>query len=155
MTDEEDGVWLTIRVDNAPKRVQVIRTEQSDGGAPRKVVTEDGERYIEHMASKGCALRDIAYEMCVSDRTFYADHNKARVQEAYRRGSAKCDNRLRAAQVARALDGNATMLVWLGKVRLGQRDESSVEVVVRDKDTITFEELDGMFGDEDDTLQGS
>ena len=152
--DPSTGIWLTVTVDKKPRLVKVIAYEPSDGGGPRKVLTEDGAEYIRRMARRGCVLKDIAAEMGINEQTLYAPHNRERTKEAYSKGVSECDNRLRAAQVSRALDGNATMLVWLGKVRLGQRDESSVEVVVRDKTNVTFDELDGMFGDEDDTLQG-
>ena len=121
--------------------MEVIRFEPSDGGGPRKVVTEDGECYIEWMARKGCVLEEIAEEMGVHRNTLSAPHNKERTQRAYDKGYAECNNRLRRAQVSHAIDGNAQLLIWLGKTRLGQRDESAVEVTLRkDKDSITYDE---------------
>lgn len=121
MTEEEEGIWLTITVDKVQKRVQVVEPRKT-GGRPTMAVTEDGLAYIERMARRGCILDDIAEEMGISKPVFYNSANKGRVSKAYRKGVAECDNRLRAAQVSRALDGNATMLMWLGRVRLGQRE---------------------------------
>lgn len=122
--DSKDGIWLTITEDKVQKLIQVVEKRRT-GGRPTMVVTEDGLNYIERMARKGCILDDIAEEMGISKTVFYNSSNKGRVSKAYNRGVAECDNRLRAAQVSRALDGNATMLVWLGRVRLGQREQEA------------------------------
>jgi len=123
MSEEtRDGIWLTITENKAQRMIQVVEKRRT-GGRPTMAVTEDGLRYIERMARRGCILDDIAEEMGVSKTVFYNSVNKGKVSKAYKRGVAECDNRLRAAQVSRALDGNATMLVWLGRVRLGQREE--------------------------------
>jgi hypothetical protein len=138
--------------------MNVVRFEKLEGGGLRKVVTEDGECYIEWMARKGCVLEEIAEEMGVTRPTLFTLHNKDRVKTAYDKGYAECNNRIRRAQVSHAIEGNAQLLIWLGKVRLGQKDESSVEVVVRDKTTVTFEELQDIFGpldDEGNPVQGA
>lgn len=127
MSDEtRDGIWLTITENKVQRLIEVVHFERTgSAGRPTKVVTEDGLRYIERMARRGCILEDIAEEMGVSKPVLFNSRNKAAVSKSYKKGVAECDNRLRAAQVSRALDGNATMLVWLGRVRLGQREQEA------------------------------
>ena len=125
--ERDDGIWMTVQADGSAKLVRVVAYEPQPVGAPRKVVTEDGEKYVTLLARRGCLLSDIAEEMCISKPTLFAPHNHERVKKAYERGYAECNNRLRAAQTRRALDGNSAMLIWLGKVRLGQREEAPPE----------------------------
>lgn len=50
------------------------------------------------------------------------------VAQQYRIGRAERRDVLRTAQLRTALRGNATMLIWLGKQDLGQRDVKAVEL---------------------------
>lgn len=50
--------------------------------------------------------------------------------KAYKKGSGLCLMRLREAQVKKALTGDSTMLIWLGKVLLGQRETLKNEIDV-------------------------
>lgn len=45
-----------------------------------------------------------------------------------RKGRARLAHGLRKAQISAALKGNSTMLVWLGKVYLNQKDNQSLEI---------------------------
>jgi hypothetical protein len=103
----------------------VIRFEPSGGGAPRKVLTEEGACFIEQWAERGAILEEIAECMGIHRNTLSAPHNKALAQEAYRRGTSRCNIGLRRRQVEVAMDGNPKMLEWLGRVRLGQKDQDA------------------------------
>ena len=49
---------------------------------------------------------------------------------------------LRRAQIRAALDGNPTMLIWLGKQMLGQKEPiERKEVILKDPGNMTLEEL--------------
>jgi hypothetical protein len=50
--------------------------------------------------------------------------------------------KLRRRQIRAALDGNITMLIWLGKQYLGQRDQVYVEI--GDVTKLSDEELEGI-----------
>lgn len=52
----------------------------------------------------------------------------AKLREAYERGKAKGRITLRRMQIKAAEEGNPTMLIWLGKQLLGQRDVQAMEV---------------------------
>ena len=45
----------------------------------------------------------------------------------YKKGLADCKLKLSEAQMQLALNGNATMLVWLGKQHLGQKDKQEID----------------------------
>jgi hypothetical protein len=74
-------------------------------------------------ASIGCTKEEIAALLGISRMTFHRhmEKNEA-LQEVFERGADKGRATLRRLQWKGAEDGNATMLVWLGKQLLGQRD---------------------------------
>lgn len=59
--------------------------------------------------------------------------------KAYKKGEANLNLRLSEAQIKTALNGNASLLIWLGKQRLGQTDnpeppkETQVKIVLKPK----------------------
>lgn len=93
---------------------------------PRKEVDEN---LVFDLAIKGWTNKEIAAECNCSHDTL-----ERRFASAIKEGHAIRNGKLRAKQVEMALNGNATMLVWLGKNLLGQRDrlEQTGEVTVRD-----------------------
>ncbi len=124
VTATDKGVWITVKKGRGkPKLVQLIRYETIPGGGMTKVLTEDGADFIEDMASKGSVLSEIADILGITKNTLYAPHNKERTKAAYSSGTARCRDSLRHAQVSKALDGDSRMLVWLGKVMLGQKEQ--------------------------------
>jgi len=72
---------------------------------------------IEQVASFGCTDDEIATLAGVAERTL-----QTRFRAQLKDGRARLRERLRKAQVDRALNGSDTMLIWLGKQYLGQRD---------------------------------
>ncbi len=68
----------------------------------------------------------------VSERTIkrYMADEEGEFCHHYKKGLADCKLKLSEAQMKLAIeDGNATMLVWLGKQHLGQKDKSEVDQV--------------------------
>lgn len=93
------------------------------------------EKEIEQMASSGSSWAEMADFFGVSDRTL-----RTKYYQAYKRGISRLKHSLRSTQVEVALgvrddEGkivippNITMLIWLGKVYLGQRDPT-VEIKI-------------------------
>lgn len=68
----------------------------------------------------GCTLNEIAHITGVSPDTL-----ARRFADAIKKGRAQVAMSLRRKQIELALkgNGNATMLIWLGKQLLGQRDD--------------------------------
>jgi hypothetical protein len=83
-------------------------------GRPRIAIDA---RKIEQMASWGLSAEKIGLVLGCSRATLEANFSAP-----LKRGRAQCDYRLHTAQIKLALSGNATMLIWLGKQRLGQSD---------------------------------
>lgn len=72
---------------------------------------------VEHQASLGCSDREIATYFGVKEDTLrrhFADY--------LIKGRHNLKTSLRQAQLRVALDGNPTMLIWLGKNMLNQND---------------------------------
>ena len=84
-------------------------------GRPRTLVDE--KRVIE-LASKGLTVEEIGAFENVSHDTIQRHY-----AGALEKGRQLCNASIRSKQVELALNGNPTMLIWLGKQRLGQSDK--------------------------------
>jgi len=80
-------------------------------------------RQVEELARIGATEEDMAAVLGVSVDTI---QRRKRASEefcgAIKRGQATTRNSLRRLQLKKALEGNVTMLIWLGKQLLGQSD---------------------------------
>ena len=85
-------------------------------GRPAKVFTEEEKEQIRRLSEIFASQEDIAYVMGV-DRSTLAKHPDLMAE-----GKARGRVKLRRAQYEKALEGNPTMLIWLGKQMLGQTD---------------------------------
>jgi hypothetical protein len=95
--------------------------QPGEGGAPRKVIDLDVAR---RAASLGCSSDEIATLLGIGRRTFF-DHLKEDedLKNAIDAGRDQGRTTLRRLQWQRAQTGSDTMLIWLGKQLLGQRDK--------------------------------
>lgn len=75
---------------------------------------------VEKLAMMQCTQEEMASFLGISLRTFTRDE---KCMELYEKG--KLDGRitLRRAQFQKASSGNTTMLIWLGKQYLNQKDK--------------------------------
>jgi hypothetical protein len=89
---------------------------------PRKelILTEDS---IEEMAALGLTQSEISDISGVAVSVVRKEY-----ETSLKRGRARLAQSLRKAQIKSALSGNASLLIWLGKVYLGQRDVSNLEL---------------------------
>lgn len=94
---------------------------------------EIDETQVEAMASIGCSVDEMASILGCSARTL-----QRRFVTPIERGRARLNRSLRRKQVDLALNGNVTMLIWLGKQMLGQREKT--DAIVREE-VVTIEEL--------------
>ncbi len=79
---------------------------------------------VEKMASWGCKTKEIADWFGVSDETI-----TRRFMAELTKGRTVLKTNLRQWQISCAKDKNVTMLIWLGKQLLDQRDISRIELV--------------------------
>ena len=86
-------------------------------------------KQVEELARIGCAEEDMAAVLGVSVDTLQRRKRAcAEFRGAIEKGRASLRNSLRRLQVKKALEGNVTMLIWLGKQLLGQSDRQSTEL---------------------------
>lgn len=97
---------------------------------PRKVVDVE---MVENLAAIGCSTREIASIVDASERVL-----QRRFAAPLEKGRSRLFKALRRKQVELALAGNVTMLIWLGKQMLGQKDKH--ESTVREE-IVTIEEI--------------
>lgn len=100
---------------------------------PRPKVDID-EMQVEEMAAIGCTVAEIAGVVGCSPRTV-----ERRAAAPMARGRARLNVSLRRKQVEMAMSGNASMLIWLGKQLLGQRDKA--DTTMREEEAIIIEHL--------------
>jgi len=82
---------------------------------------------IEKLASIGATQREIAAWFKISKPTVERHLCHPELREMFERGNAAFDLSIRRKQAELAMEGNVTMLIWLGKQRLGQRDRFDTE----------------------------
>jgi hypothetical protein len=109
-------------------------------GRPRILIPLDK---VEQLAKLQCTDEEIAHFFgvslsCIEKRK----REEAGFREALDRGKAEGRISLRRAQMKAAIEGNAAILVWLGKQMLKQRDTHHIEATLkRSIEDFTDEEL--------------
>ena len=84
-------------------------------GRPKKEIDED---QVFKLASIGCTYQEIADFFSVDKSTILN-----RFSHVVKEGHTEVKKSIRRAQLDLAMKGNASMLIWLGKQMLGQRDQ--------------------------------
>lgn len=98
--------------------------DDRDGGRPAFVFDLG---VLANAASIGCTVEEIASVMGCAPSTLYLRvKDTPEIQEAIEAGRAKGRATLRRLQWQGANTGNPTMLIWLGKQLLGQKDKHEV-----------------------------
>ena len=95
------------------KKISAVSPKKRRGAPPKEV----NAGMLTMLAMKGNTQEDCAAILGCSVDTIQRNY-----RNAYEIGLQKCCASLRRKQVNMAMDGNVTMLVWLGKNMLGQRD---------------------------------
>lgn len=89
-------------------------------GRPRKAINP---HQVEKLAAIMCSHAEIAAVLDCSDDTL-----TRHFADAIKKGREQAGQSLKKAQFKLALGGNPTMLIWLGKQYLGQRDRQVVQI---------------------------
>lgn len=98
----------------------ILRVAENPVGRPPIVFDPD---VIEGLAAIQCTNEEIAAVVgCSADTIERRIRDDPEFAEALQRGKARGRETLRRTQWQGAMDGNPTMLIWLGKQVLGQRD---------------------------------
>ena len=112
--------------------------KQATRGRPRLVLNENGVKLIEQLAGLMCTDEEIASVLGVTVETLQAKHNGEAFSEYKKRGQLKGKASLRRYQFETAKGGNPTMLVWLGKQYLDQKDRQDVALEAEKDFTINI-----------------
>lgn len=106
-------------------------------GRPKIVWTEKQYKILEGLCSIQATTEEIENILGLDHKTIYRlcrehytdeDGNPMDFSQVYKKFSTAGTISLRRAQFRCAEGGNPTMLVWLGKQYLGQKDHQGVEV---------------------------
>ena len=119
---------------------------QNPGGRPEAEIdlTE-----LEKLCAIQCTNAEIAAWFNVSERTIDRKRHEAKFLEVMERGKGKGRISIRRLQMKAAEAGNATLLIWLGKQLLGQRDEQYLEHAGKDGGPITIAQYDAWLVEDD------
>src|SRR4051812_9487038 len=85
-------------------------------------IPEPELKHFEQLGQLQCTYEEEAAFFKCDARTVKRWMKKAAIAESFQRGQANGRISLRRAQFQSALAGDRTMLVWLGKQLLGQKD---------------------------------
>lgn len=88
-------------------------------GRPAHEFTLEQQQMVMKLSEIFTSESDIAYVMGIDVSTL------RKYPELMETGKARARVKLRRAQMDKALEGNPTMLIWLGKNMLGQSDNPS------------------------------
>ena len=114
------------------KKQEPIEEEIDDG---RMTDPEEIKATIRELAGEGNTMEDISDVLGYDAAKLFAH---AEYKREYELGMADMRVSLRHWQMQSAKSGNTTMLVWLGKVVLGQREETVTAVrFEREDDALT------------------
>lgn len=109
---------------------------KNDTGAPRK---EIDWKIFDGLCSIQCTLEEIAamFDCSVDNiERKVKEQHKMTFAEYYKLKSGNGKVSLRRRQFKAAMDGNTSMLIWLGKQHLGQKDKSEVDSKVNGQQEI-------------------
>jgi hypothetical protein len=101
--------------------MEVKTTKKKPNGRPKKIIDYD---LVESLAEIQCTQAEIAATLKVSVKTLQRNEKFCRI---YKQGMDNGKMSLRRMQWRAANKGNTTMLVWLGKQYLSQRDRIEQE----------------------------
>lgn len=104
-----------------------------NGRPPALVADAKTLRTVTGLGKIQATTKECAAVLGVSEPTYIAfkKRHAPDVENAYLRGSGEGLASLRRRQFKAAQDGNATMLVWLGKQYLGQTDKQEIAQTVQ------------------------
>ena len=86
---------------------------------------------VKQLAEIGCTIEEIGSFLGISHDTLT---RREEFLPIYHEGLNKCKRSLRRMQIQAAREGNATMLVWLGKQLLNQSDKRETEMTIQGGD---------------------
>ena len=106
----------------APRKITLPKVPKKPGETGRKLLEID-QQEVYQLALVGTPTHEIADIIGADEATI-----RRRFTADLRKAQCTLKNRLRRKQLQMALEGDRTMLIWLGKQMLGQRDTPAVAI---------------------------
>ena len=106
---------------------------------------------VEGLGRIGATIHEMAQILPASERTVSSRlaEREGDFSRAYERGRAWLATSLRRKQIQVALTGNTTMLIWLGKQLLQQRDRAETTNLDIDVEKLSDKQLERIVAGED------
>lgn len=120
-------------------RAKLKTTAKKATGRPKAIIDWN---YVGKMLEAGASAVGIAATLGIEEDTLRKrcpSDNNCTFSEFSQQKKAKGDELLRTKQFQVAMTGDRTMLIWLGKQRLGQMDKSLSEVTGKDGEPVKIE----------------
>lgn len=102
------------------KRKSKPKKKPKKTGRPQVKIDEN---QVKQLASIGCTHAEIGAVLGCSSKTI-----QRRFVHLIKEGQERLKASLRRKQYSVAMDGNATMLIWLGKQYLDQKDQTETKI---------------------------
>jgi hypothetical protein len=113
--EQQEPVKWEYRPRKNPKWGEVTRKGLVVGRGPNQKVVDPDEVY--RLSNIGCSMEEMAQFFGIDRETL-----KYNFLPYIQRANSDLYRKIRNKQIEVALDGNPTMLIWLGKNMLGQSD---------------------------------
>jgi len=107
------------------KNTKTKDKKKTSVGRPRKLIDYI---MVKNLAECACTVEEIASYLNISHDTL---SRNAHFKEVYQEGLHKCRRSLRRIQYDAAMAGDRTMLVWLGKQLLGQKEKQETDMTLQ------------------------
>lgn len=141
MTKRKHDVLLSEVKNKKPVRKRATSSKKPKPfGRPKIELTNEEKLKLLYLASADCPVETIRMILKLSNDAFYRLMKEPDVLEVFNKGQSLRNTRIKMKQLEVAMEGNAQMLIHLGKNYLGQ-DKSDTQVVTEvnqffDKDSL-------------------
>lgn len=117
-----------------------MKKDVKQSGRPKaKINWEEVDNFL----IAGCSGAEIAGYLGLNKATVYdrcEKDNGISFSKYSQQKKAKGDSMLRARQYQEAMDGDKSLLIWLGKNRLGQTDKQEMNATIKTEQPLFGEE---------------
>lgn len=116
--------------------VDVFIEQKKTKGRPQKILSENGLKMVEDLSRIFCTDKEIADILGTTLDVLHSPQNNELFLSAKERGQSNGKQSLRRKEYELAMKGNVTMVIWLAKQFLGQKERTEVEMSNESVDTM-------------------
>lgn len=110
------------------EKVQTLYNKQTKKNVTSPLNGKTADQLVFELASMGCTMEEVATLLGVTSKSIWNNY-----QEIFEFGREHTKMSVRRKQLERAIEGkgDTTMLIWLGKQLLGQKDQPQTQVNIQ------------------------